>query len=64
MYELKVVKNRTRQFDAIRRKNPQLTDVEEETNGLLTYDRRVVKLDGHMVRQSLKAIRTAAGQTR
>lgn len=42
----------------------QLTDVEEETNGLLTYDRRVVKLDGHMVRQSLKAIRTAAGQTR
>lgn len=38
----------------------QLTDVEQETNGLLTYDRRVVKLDGHMVRQSLKAIRNAA----
>ena len=30
----------------------QLTDVEEETNGLLTYDRRVLKVDADAVRAS------------
>ena len=30
----------------------QLTDVEEETNGLLTYDRRVVKVDTERMRAS------------
>ena len=30
----------------------QLSDVEEETNGLLTYDRRVVKIDAEKVRAS------------
>lgn len=29
----------------------QLTDVEQETNGLITYDRRVVKVDGDRARE-------------
>ena len=29
----------------------QLTDVEEETNGFLTYDRKVMKLDPEVVRK-------------
>ena len=41
----------------------QLTDVEEETNGLLTYDRRVVKVDAARVRESNARLRArfAAG---
>jgi hypothetical protein len=35
----------------------QLTDVEEETNGLLTYDRRVLKVDADAVRASNAALR-------
>jgi beta-galactosidase/beta-glucuronidase len=34
----------------------QLTDVEEETNGFLTYDRQVMKLDAEMVRNLNKEI--------
>lgn len=37
MYELKVVKNRTRQFDAIRKRNPHLTDVEAASKFLSSY---------------------------
>ncbi len=29
----------------------QLTDVEDETNGLITYDRRVVKVDAAKMRR-------------
>ncbi|HSE70890.1 MAG TPA: glycoside hydrolase family 2 TIM barrel-domain containing protein [Nocardioidaceae bacterium] len=35
----------------------QLSDVEDEVNGLLTYDRRVVKLDEDLVRRSLAGLR-------
>ncbi|HQR28701.1 MAG TPA: hypothetical protein PLP61_16775, partial [Nocardioides sp.] len=35
----------------------QLSDVEQETNGLLTYDRRVVKLDADGVRTSHRRLR-------
>ena len=35
----------------------QLTDVETETNGLLTYDRRVLKLDADAVRTSNRRLR-------
>ncbi|MEA4944326.1 MAG: DUF2804 family protein [Propionicimonas sp.] len=37
----------------------QLADVEQETNGLLTYDRRVVKLDAEAVRASNARLRAA-----
>ena len=40
----------------------QLTDVEDEVNGLLTYDRRVVKIDAGTVRDlNAGLIRAAAG---
>ncbi|MCQ1951548.1 glycoside hydrolase family 2 [Arthrobacter sp. zg-Y859] len=39
----------------------QLTDVEDEVNGLLTYDRRVVKLDAQLVRRINAGLRRAAG---
>lgn len=35
----------------------QLTDVEEETNGLLTYDRRVTKIDRPVVRAMTDRLR-------
>ncbi|QCX28481.1 DUF2804 family protein [Nocardioides jishulii] len=35
----------------------QLSDVEEETNGLVTYDRRVVKVDADVVRTSNERLR-------
>ncbi|MDF1488101.1 DUF2804 family protein [Tessaracoccus caeni] len=35
----------------------QLVDVEEETNGLLTYDRRILKLDPEQVRTSNRRLR-------
>jgi hypothetical protein len=35
----------------------QLSDVEDEHNGLLTYDREVVKLDEHVVRAALRRLR-------
>lgn len=37
----------------------QLSDVEDEDNGLITYDRRVVKIDEHRVRRALGALRIA-----
>ncbi len=37
----------------------QLSDVEDETNGLLTYDRRVVKPDGDSMRRIAEALREA-----
>ncbi|MCW5951288.1 MAG: DUF2804 family protein [Propionibacteriaceae bacterium] len=37
----------------------QLADVEQETNGLLTYDRRVVKVDAEAVRASNARLREA-----
>lgn len=37
----------------------QLSDVEEETNGLLTYDRRVLKLPADLVRRVTGALRAA-----
>lgn len=40
----------------------QLTDVEDEVNGLLTYDRRVVKIDAGTVRKlNARLLRAAAG---
>jgi hypothetical protein len=39
----------------------QLSDVEDELNGLLTYDREVVKLDPAVVRSALGRLRSAAG---
>ncbi len=39
----------------------QLSDVEEETNGLLTYDRRVVKIDEDVVRSVISQLRLDAG---
>ncbi|WP_104161788.1 glycoside hydrolase family 2 protein [Arthrobacter sp. ZGTC212] len=38
----------------------QLTDVEDEVNGLLTYDRRVVKIDAGTVRETNAALVRAA----
>jgi hypothetical protein len=38
----------------------QLSDVEDETNGLLTYDRRVVKVDEDVVRAVTSQLRLAA----
>lgn len=35
----------------------QLSDVEDEDNGLITYDRRVVKVDEHAVRTAISALR-------
>lgn len=35
----------------------QLADVEEETNGLMTYDRRVLKVDAGRVRESNRRLR-------
>lgn len=35
----------------------QLTDVEQETNGLMTYDRKVLKLDPERVRSSNRRLR-------
>src|SRR5690606_24448391 len=35
----------------------QLSDVEQETNGLLTYDRRVVKVDADQLRSSNQRLR-------
>lgn len=40
----------------------QLTDVEDELNGLLTYDRQVVKVDAVRVRQANQAVLAAAGR--
>jgi hypothetical protein len=39
----------------------QLCDVEDELNGLLTYDREVLKLDPSVVRAALDRLRSAAG---
>ncbi|GAA3289337.1 glycoside hydrolase family 2 TIM barrel-domain containing protein [Arthrobacter citreus] len=39
----------------------QLTDVEDEVNGLLTYDRRVVKIDAGTVRELNAGLIRAAG---
>jgi hypothetical protein len=39
----------------------QLCDVEDEVNGLLTYDREVLKLDPAVVRAALDRLRSAAG---
>jgi hypothetical protein len=37
----------------------QLSDVEDETNGLLTYDRRVLKVDAEQVRGVIHRVRSA-----
>ena len=37
----------------------QLSDVEEEINGLLTYDREVLKMDGEMLRERNRKLRNA-----
>lgn len=41
----------------------QLTDVEDEVNGLLTYDRKVLKLDADAVRAVTAALRRAAAES-
>jgi hypothetical protein len=38
----------------------QLSDVEDETNGLLTYDRRVLKIDEDVVRAVTSLLRLGA----
>ncbi|KAG9563588.1 hypothetical protein KCV01_g20696, partial [Aureobasidium melanogenum] len=40
----------------------QVSDVEHEVNGLLTYDRRVKKMDVDRVRAANEAVLKAAGQ--
>ena len=39
----------------------QLSDVEDETNGLFTYDRRVVKIHEDVVRSVTARLRLDAG---
>ena len=39
----------------------QLSDIEDEVNGLLTYDRKVEKMDGDTVRRLNEALRAAGG---
>ena len=41
----------------------QLSDVEDELNGLMTYDRRVVKLDAEDVRELNERLREASPRT-
>ncbi|HTQ09431.1 MAG TPA: glycoside hydrolase family 2 TIM barrel-domain containing protein [Fimbriimonadaceae bacterium] len=38
----------------------QTTDVETELNGLMTYDRKVIKMDEHRIRQAIEALRQAS----
>ena len=40
----------------------QLADVEDEVNGLVTYDRKVVKVDEDVVRGMNARIRAAAAE--
>jgi hypothetical protein len=40
----------------------QTTDVEGEVNGLLTYDRRVVRVDVEAWRRDIKALYEEAGK--
>lgn len=40
----------------------QLSDIEDEVNGLYTYDREVLKLDGDLVRRLNRELKQAAGQ--
>ena len=40
----------------------QTTDVEHELNGLLTYDRRVLKIDAHILRKANEAVISAAAE--
>ncbi|WP_418667204.1 glycoside hydrolase family 2 protein [Allofournierella sp.] len=40
----------------------QLSDIEDEVNGIYTYDREILKLDGGTVRRLNKELRRAAGQ--
>jgi Glycosyl hydrolases family 2, TIM barrel domain len=42
----------------------QLSDVEDELNGLLTYDREVLKLDEDVIRAALARLARAAGTSR
>ena len=39
----------------------QLSDVEDELNGLLTYDREVLKLPEDLVREALSLLSRASG---
>jgi len=41
----------------------QLSDVEDELNGLMTYDRRVVKLDADEVRELNEQLKEASPRT-
>ena len=41
----------------------QLSDVEDELNGLMTYDRRVVKLDADDVRELNERLKEASPRT-
>ena len=40
----------------------QTTDVEHELNGLLTYDRRVLKIDAQILRKANEAVISAAAE--
>ena len=40
----------------------QLSDIEDEANGVYTYDREVLKLNGDVVRRLNEELRRAAGQ--
>ena len=40
----------------------QLSDIEDEVNGIYTYDREILKLDGGTVRRLNEELRRAAGQ--
>ena len=40
----------------------QLSDIEDEVNGVYTYDREVLKLNGDVVRRLNEELRRAAGQ--
>lgn len=42
----------------------QLTDVEDETNGLLTYDRKVIKVDGETMKAVASALYEASSKVK
>ena len=37
----------------------QLSDIEEETNGLLTYDRKKIKMDPSVIKKWNKTLKTS-----
>ena len=53
LYEEQILPNRDRMIGCI---YTQLSDVEDETNGLLTYDRQVLKVEKEAVRAVMERL--------